>query len=287
MQIRRRNNLSSRQKWILTLLLAAPLALALVKLLGLPGSGFLARGLSLASMPEDVQARVRYVLLVPFGALLVVFVRLTLGIRVLGPFRSILLAVAFQITGIGVGLVFAAIVIGVIVAIRPILRSIRLPYFGRVSVILSAVALIFILAMLLSVWLGHAWLRSVAYFPIVVLCLAGEGFARTLSKEGMRSALWRGAATVLLAMLIALIARTPTFGQVLIAYPELLIAQMVSIVVISEYLNWRLLEGLNPMPVKRRRAWKKPARRPKPPETAAGAPTRELPGTPSTRSSEE
>ncbi|KKM19075.1 hypothetical protein LCGC14_1659330, partial [marine sediment metagenome] len=214
-------------------------------------------------------------------------VRLTLGIRILGPFRSILLAVAFQITGIGLGLVFAALVIGVIVAIRPILRSIRLPYFGRVSVILSAVALIFILAMLLSVWLGHAWLRSVAYFPIVVLSLTGEGFARTLSKEGVRSALWRGGATVLLAVLIALIARTPTFGRVLIAYPELLIAQMVSIVAISEYLNWRLLEGLNPMPVNRTRASKRSPGRPKRPKAAAGAPTRELPETPSTRSSEQ
>ncbi|KKL51966.1 hypothetical protein LCGC14_2290200, partial [marine sediment metagenome] len=54
MQIRRRNNLSSRQKWILTLLLAVPLALALAKLLGLPGAAFLAREVSLARLAEDM-----------------------------------------------------------------------------------------------------------------------------------------------------------------------------------------------------------------------------------------
>jgi hypothetical protein len=259
-QIQRRNNLSTAQKWFLALLLIAPLAVALMKVAGLPGSAFLSRHLSLARLPGEMQARVQYVLLVPFGALMVVFVRLMLGIRMLGPFRSILLAVAFQITGIGVGLVFSAVVVGVIVALRPMLRSIRLPYFGRVSVILSVVALILMLGMLLSVWLGYPWLRNVAYFPVVALCLAGEGFARTLTREGIRSALWRGAATVSLAALIAVIADTATFARALSVHPELLIAQAAGIVVISEYLNWRLLEGLNPKVVKPARVRRGPTR---------------------------
>ncbi|MHC4717815.1 MAG: 7TM domain-containing protein [Planctomycetota bacterium] len=287
MQMRLRNNLSVRQKWVLALILAAPLALALVKLSPLPGSAFLAGKLSLERLPEEMHSRLRYILLVPFGAMLVVFVRLTLGIRVLGPFRSILLAIAFHITGIGVGLAFVGIVVGVIVALRPVLKGIRLPYFGRVSVILSAVALIFVLAILLSVWLGHAWLRSVAYFPIVVLCLAGEGFARTLAKEGMRSALWRGGATVLLAVLIALISGTGTFGQILSRHPELLISQIACVIVISEYLNWRLLEGLNPKPVKRKRTSKRRLRPPGPTQAAgraAGHGPREMAGA---RSAEE
>ena len=120
------------------------------------------RILSLANLSTNMQSRVGYILFVPFGATLVVFFRLVLGIRLLGPFRSILLAVAFQITGIWLGLIFLAAVIGIVVAIRPFIRAIRLPYFARISVILSTVASIMLLAFLSSAWLNYESLHRVS-----------------------------------------------------------------------------------------------------------------------------
>jgi hypothetical protein len=195
-----------------------------------------------------MNTRLQYVLFVPLGAVLVVFCRLTLGIRILGPFRSILIAVAFQITGIVLGLIFLTIVIAVIVVVRPLLKAIRLPYYARVSVIMSAVCAIMTFTILMGTWLETDVLRRTAYFPIVVLCLMGEGFSRTLTKEGTRAAMWRGAMTTLLAVLITLLTAIPGLRQFMMRFPELLIVQLGCIVLISEYLDLRLLQWINPAP---------------------------------------
>jgi len=243
-----KGNLSQNHRVMLALLFILPLMLTVGKWSVFPTSALLTRFASLADVPAAMHARLLYVLFVPLGAVLVVFCRLTLGIRILGPFRSILIAVAFQITGILLGLIFLTIVIAVIVLVRPLLKAIHLPYFARVSVIMSAVSAIMVITILMGTWLEADHLRRTAYFPIVVLCLTGEGFSRTLTKEGARSAIWRGAMTALLAVLITLLTSIPGLRQLMLRFPELLIVQLGCIVVISEYLDLRLLQWINPAP---------------------------------------
>lgn len=241
-----KGNLSRNQKWMLALLLLLPLVVAAGKWSVLPTSEFLTRSISLVDIPPEMQRRVHYVLFVPLGAILVVLCRLTFGIRLFGPFRSILLAVAFQITGIVLGIIFLILTVGAVAVIRPELKRMRLPYFSRVSVTLSLVSVIIIATMLSAVWLDAGSLQRVAYFPLVVLCLIGEAFARTLQKEGLRSALWRGTMTVMVGVLLTLLAGIPELRQLMLRFPELLVAQIGCIMVISEFLDLRLFEWLNP-----------------------------------------
>ena len=241
-----KGNLSGNQKLALGLFFALPLLVVIGKWSVLPTCSLFERVFSLANIPEKMNSCVAYILFVPFGATLVVFFRLVLGIRLLGPFRSILIAIAFQITGILPGLVFLALVVGVVVFIRPQIKAIRLPYFARVSVILSAVASIMILVLLSGAWLDIESLCRLAYFPIIALCLTGEGFARTLSKEGLKSAVWRGAATVLVAIIITFFSQIDGLRSMFLYYPELLICQIGCIVVIAEFFDLRLFSFLNP-----------------------------------------
>jgi hypothetical protein len=74
----------------------------------------------------------------------------------------------------------------------------------------------------------------------------GEGFARTLSKEGLKSAVWRGAATVFVAILITFFSQIDGLRSMFLYYPELLICQIGCIVVIAEFFDLRLLSFLNP-----------------------------------------
>ncbi len=244
--------LSRNQKLALRLLFIIPLLVIIGKLPLAPTAQLFTKFLSLAHVSQSMGSRLEYVLFVPLGAVLVVLFRLTLGIRILGPFRSILLAVAFQRTGIPLGLIFLAIVIALIVTARPMLRDIRLPYFGRVSVMLSEVAVILTITMLAGEWLEADTLLQVAYFPIIALCLTADGFARVLSREGVPSALWRGATTALVAVLIALLSRSQAAKETLLRYPELLFMQIGCIVFIAKFLDFRLLRGLNPPVAKSR-----------------------------------
>jgi hypothetical protein len=249
-----KNNSSVKRKWLLALLFLVPALLMIGKSSALPTSDFLWRWFSFAHLPVSPTHRLQYVLFVPLGAAVVVFFRQTLGVRLLGPFRSILIAVAFQITGILPGLLFLVLIIGIIVAVRPLLKTLRLPYFARISIMLSAVSLIMILVILSCEWLGMKLVEQVAYFPIVVICLTAEGFARTVLKEGWGSALWRGGMTALVAVLITLISEIPQVSKLLVEFPELLLTQVGLIVLIAEFFDWRLLEKFNPPKKKRKRA---------------------------------
>lgn len=202
----------------------------------------------MTELSKSMQNRVAYILFIPFGATVAVFFRLVLGIRLFGPFRSILIAIAFKIMGIPLGLIFLMVVVSIVITIRPVVKAINLPYFARVSVLLCAVAFIMLVALNMSTWFNFKPLSRVVYFPIIALCLMGEGVARTLSKEGIRSAFWRGIMTVLVGVLITLIAQINGFKNLFVYFPELLIVQIAFIVIIAEFFDLRLLAWLNPSP---------------------------------------
>jgi len=243
-----KGNLYGGRLLVVGALFLLPLLLGAAKLYPWSGASMFQRIFSLGALPDVLQHRLLYVLFIPMGALLVVFCRLTLGIRILGPFRSILIAIAFQITGILHGLVFLIIVTLAIVLLRPRLKAVRLPYFARVSVLLSVVSLIIAFTVLSGRWIGSESLVLVGYFPIIVLALIGEGFSRTLTREGWRSALWRGTMTVLVAVIITLIAGIDALQGFQLDFPEFLLIEVGLILVISEYLDLRLLRVLNPPP---------------------------------------
>ena len=253
-----KGNLTRGQKLILGLVLVVPLLVTLGKCSFMPTSEFLNWAISLGDLPVGMHKRLLYVLTVPMGAILVVLCRLTLGIRLLGPFRSILLALSFGITGIWMGIVFMAVVVGTITGIRPALKAMKLPYFARMSVILSVVSVVIIATIILGCrlqvgdlnilgWhLDASDLKNVAFFPIFVLCLVGDAFARILTKEGLRSALWRATMTVFVGVVLTWLFMIPGLKQLLLDYPELLITQVGLIVVIAEYFDLRLLRWMNP-----------------------------------------
>ncbi len=232
--------------WLLVLLGAIPMGIMLAKMSHLPWSDVFREHVSLVACPAPLQAKLAHILFVPLGAMLVVLVRLTLGLRVLGPFRSILLAVAFQTTGIWLGLAFLTVTILLVTALRPSIHAMRLPYFGRITVMLSMVAVLMVLAIMIGNWFELNLLRSIVFFPIVVLCLVADAFARTIKTEGRASALWRGALTAGVAVALAALAQVPAVQNLLLRHPELLIAQIAGIIFLSQRMNWRLLEWMNP-----------------------------------------
>jgi hypothetical protein len=234
--------------WIMVLGVLLPLALAAAKLSGLAVTEPLARTLSFQGLPAPITAQLRLVMLVPLGAVVVVLFRLTLGVRVLGPFRPILIAIALELTGIGAGLVFLVLVMASIAAIRPLVRGARLPYFARVAVLVSTVAVLVAGTVLAGHWLRADSLLQVAFFPIVVLCLVAESFARTLYDEGAPSAVWRAVTTIAAALTIAGVAAVPGLLDGLLAFPELALLSLPAIVWIARRLDLRVLSSLNPPP---------------------------------------
>jgi D-alanine-D-alanine ligase len=252
--LRPKGHLSRGELILLGIVALLPFASIGLRVLSLPGvigpelgplraiAVALNQSLSLSAIPAAQRDAVLYLLLLPTCALLVAIARLTFGIRVLG-FRSILIAVGFHQSGVIPSLLLIAIAVAAIVLLRPWLKRIRLPYYGRVSVILCVVAMTMVGALLAGPWMRSDVLWSAAYFPVIVLGMLAEGIAHTLDRDNAVAASWRALTTILLAFLIALVCWVPALRGLVLQFPELVVTQIVAIVMVSEFLDLRLLQG--------------------------------------------
>ncbi|HLP84920.1 MAG TPA: 7TM domain-containing protein [Phycisphaerales bacterium] len=238
---------SKRTAWsvIAVLVLISVLSVG-YKLTALPGADVFAYTLSFDALPHDMRHRAVHLLVAPIGALVVVLFRLTLGIRVLGPFRSVLLAVAFEMTGIAVGLAAFTIVVCAIVALRPVYKRLRLAYFGRSAAMLASVAGILILCMLGGLALGMSTIEHLAFFPVVVMTLTGEAFANTYRREGTKSAVWRTGMTAVVGVIITLLTGPAAVREALLRFPEITLLCLAGILVIGTSCKFRMLQAMNP-----------------------------------------
>jgi hypothetical protein len=232
--------------WLMVPLLLFPLGVTLAKLLPIsPAFSGLIGALSIpAELPESLHRQVDYIIFVALGALVVSFVRLTLGIHVLGLFRPILLAVAFSITGIPLGVAFLLFVLSVVPLLRPLLR--KTPYYARVPAIVSFVAALLLTPVIANQWWLADWVNRLAYFPIIALGLACEGVVKIMDTKGVREAAWRLLTTILAAVVLTAIVKIPGLVPAFFHFPELLLVETGLILVISKYCNFRWFEGKNP-----------------------------------------
>lgn len=224
---------------VLAALGIAALAIMIAKIAGAPAW---AQRLSLTGISPAVTGRIGHLLFVPIGALVVALTRLTLGLRLLGPFRAILLAIALESVGFGLGLAVFIVVAGTVVALRPTTRRMGLPYYGRVLIMLCVVAGMILAGLMLGAGVGAHGLERIAYFPVVVLMLTGDAIARKIDRDGAATAVARAGTTLAAAAVIALLASWPALRDALLRFPELLVIQTLLVVLICEFADLRLFE---------------------------------------------
>ena len=270
-----RRELTAAQRAFVAVLLVAPALLVAWKCSTLPGAEALRGVLSLDGLDGQDLGRVHHLLVAPLAALFVVFCRVTLGLRVLGPFRSILLAMAFQATGPLVGLAFFTIVVGAVVFIRPRLKGLKMPFYGKSAAMLVCVTITVVAALLAGVSFGLAEVVRVAYFPIGVLTLTGESVAAAKRREGWRSAVWRSGLTAGVAVVIAVLTSPEMVSTTMARFPELVVLSLGLVVVVSRTMKLRLLQWLNPPRPKKRRRRSTSAGAPGIPDTGSAHPSHE------------
>ncbi|RUM62421.1 MAG: hypothetical protein DSZ03_06850, partial [Sulfurimonas sp.] len=87
---------------------------------------------SLFSLPVSQQNSFKHILLIPIGALVVVFLRVLVGLRTSGTFMPILIALAFMQTSLSVGLIMFIVIVGVGLIIRSYLSHMNLLLVARI-----------------------------------------------------------------------------------------------------------------------------------------------------------
>lgn len=195
-----------------------------------------------------------FLLMIPLGAAVVALMRNVVGLKTFGLFLPALIAVSMQETGFGVGTLAFALVIVVVASLHPLLQMWRLLYTPRLVILLVAVVGCYLG---MSAWgwrLGHTEWVYVTLFPVVVVAITAERFAREIEEVGWTSALSTAGQTLVVVAAAFAAMQSVALEALLLLYPELflwVVAAMLLLgrwtgVRVTEYRRFRFVSPLHP-----------------------------------------
>lgn len=197
---------------------------------------------SLYSLPIQTQAVYSVLLMIPIGALVMVFLRNFIGIDTFGTFMPVLIALAFRETKLLWGVVLFCLLIALGLSIRFLLERLRLLLVPRLSAVLIVVVILMLLISLISHRLGTETGLSVALFPMVIVAMTIERMSVLWEERGAADAIRAGLGSLLVAVVAYISMGLSWLEHLIFTFPELLLVALALTILAGRYTGYRLLE---------------------------------------------
>jgi hypothetical protein len=197
---------------------------------------------SIYSLPISSQNAFKILLLIPFGALIVVILRNLVGIQTSGTFMPILIALSFLQTTLVVGLILFLTVVCVGLILRALLSHLNLLLVPRISAILVFVITIYLAISVIGFKMGSEVGLNVTFFPMIIISWSIERMCVLWEEEGGKDVLIQGSGSLFTASVIYVLMKNNFIGNMTYAFPELLLVLLAIILMIGTYSGYRLSE---------------------------------------------
>jgi hypothetical protein len=197
---------------------------------------------SLFSLPVSEQNAYKHILLVPFGALVVVLLRVLGGLRTSGTFMPVLIALAFMETTLFAGLIMFVLIVGMGLIIRSYLSNLNLLLVARISAVMIVVILIMSFMSILSFKLGIKEVLTVTFFPMIILAWTIERMSILWEEEGAKEVFIQGGGSLIVAVFAYFVMSYPFVSHIAFNFPELLLVVLALIIMLGRYSGYRLSE---------------------------------------------
>jgi len=202
-----------------------------------PGFGF-----SLYNLPIAEQGMFKLIMLLPVGALVVVFMRLLVGVRTSGTFMPVLIALAFLQTELIPGVLSFVLVVTIGLFIRSYLSELNLLLVARIATLVILVIGIISVFSVMSYRLGLMGGLTISFFPMIILAWTIERMSIIWEEEGPREVLVQGGGSLLVAVLAFLLMDLTLVRHLAFNFPELHLCVLALVMVLGRYTGYRLLE---------------------------------------------
>jgi 7 transmembrane helices usually fused to an inactive transglutaminase/Transglutaminase-like superfamily len=198
--------------------------------------------ISLFMLPPPEQRLIEFLLLLPLAALIICVYRNIIGLNSFGTFAAALVGLSFrELHSLPGFLVFVTIVlIGWLM--RRVLDYYHLLQVPRVSLMLSLIVVVLILAIVGANMQGLPATLYISLFPIIILTGMVERFWTLETEDGTSSSFRTLLTTMLIATTIALLCGVPLVVGCLFRYPEMIGLIMACQLLIGRYTGYRLTE---------------------------------------------
>ena len=197
---------------------------------------------SLYSLPIEEQSMFKLIMLLPVGALVVVFMRIMIGIKTSGTFMPVLIAMSFLQTNLVPGLTSFLLVISVGLMIRTYLSQLNLLLVARIAALVVLVIGIISVVSVVSYSLGLIGGLTITFFPMIILAWTIERMSIIWEEEGPKEVLIQGSGSLFVATLAYLLMDQPLTRHLVFNFPEIHLCILAIIVLVGRYTGYRLLE---------------------------------------------
>lgn len=206
---------------------------------------------SLFTLPGSQQNAFKQLLLVPIGALMVVIFRILIGVRTMGTFMPVLIALAFIQTTLLSGLMMFVVILGAGLMVRGYLSRLQLLLVARISAVIIVVITLMSVMSIVSYKLGIDDVLKITFFPMIILSWTIERMSVLWEEEGGREALRQISGSLVVAVAAYFAMDTALVKYLTFTFPELLLVILAVIILIGRYTGYRLSELLRFAPMVR------------------------------------
>jgi hypothetical protein len=181
-------------------------------------------------------------LMIPFGAIVVVIFRNVVGLETFGTFLPALIAAAARETGLLWGLIGFVMIILISSLVRRVLDKVHLLHSPKMAILLTNVVIVILLITIFGVQFNLFELAHVSLFPIAILAITAERFSLMEIEQG-----WRKALTISLNTLVVIAAAYAVMASLflqsmILAFPELLFLIIALNLWLGKWVGMRVTE---------------------------------------------
>ncbi len=198
--------------------------------------------LSIHSLPLEEQAMFKTIMLIPIGALIVVFLRVIIGLKTSGTFMPVLIAVAFVQTQLVTGIVGFLLIVGTGLVIRSYLSRLNLLLVARISAVIITVILIISMFTVVAFKIGLTEGLSITFFPMIILSWTIERMSILWEEEGAKEVMLQGGGSLLTAVLVYLAMTNSYIQHLTFNFIGLQLVVLALILLLGTYTGYRLTE---------------------------------------------
>lgn len=182
------------------------------------------------------------ILLVPFLATAIAFIRVILGFPTMEMLVPIILSITFIASGMTVGLILLlAILIGSLLS-RLLLKDIKIMQLPKMAMSLLFVSLFVFLALILLAAYGILAVRQISIFPILILTLLSDRIVALQIGRKLGETLTITGLTIVISFIGYLFLTSPTIQNFILLYPEAILILIPINILIGRYFGLRLTE---------------------------------------------
>lgn len=197
---------------------------------------------SLLDLPLQAQEIYKILLLVPVGAFIMLILRNLVGIKTFGTFMPVLIALAFNWTGMIPGVILFASVISLGLLVRFYMERLKLLLVPRLTAVLIVVVLLMAGVSVISNRLGFEVGLNVALFPMIIMTMTIERVSVAWEERGPGYAIRQALGSLLIAALAYLVMKETHLQHLIFVFPELLLVLLGLTLVLGRYSGYRLTE---------------------------------------------